>query len=45
MIVQTALSTNQTVITTKHPKETTVLPGLVLVRFASVQGQLVIEHN
>jgi hypothetical protein len=36
---------NQTVITTKHPKETTVLPGLVFVRFASVQGQLVIEHN
>jgi hypothetical protein len=36
---------NQTVITTKHPKGTTVLPGLVLVRFASVQGQLVIEHN
>jgi hypothetical protein len=38
-------SQNQTVITTKHPKETTTLGGLVLLRFASVQGQLVIEHN
>jgi hypothetical protein len=36
---------NQTTITTKHPKQTTVLPGLVLLRFASAQGQLVFEHN
>jgi hypothetical protein len=36
---------NQTTITTKHPKQTTVLPGLVLLRFASAQGQLVFEHD
>jgi pectin methylesterase-like acyl-CoA thioesterase len=36
---------NQTVITTKHPKETSVRTGLVLLRFASVQGQLMIELN
>ena len=35
---------NQTTIKTKHPKETTVESGLVLLRFASVQEQLVIEH-
>ena len=35
---------NQTVITTKRPKQTTVQTGLVLLRFACVQGQLVIEH-
>jgi pectin methylesterase-like acyl-CoA thioesterase len=35
---------NQTEIKTKHPKETTVETGLVLLRFASAQGQLVIEH-
>ena len=36
---------NQTVITTKNPEGTTVQGGLVLLRFCSVQGQLVIEHN
>ncbi len=35
---------NQTVITTKHPKTTTIRTGLVLLRFRSVQGQLVIEY-
>jgi hypothetical protein len=35
---------NQTVIKTKHPNQTTVETGLVLFRFASAQGQLVIEH-
>ena len=35
---------NQTVITTKHPKQTTVQTGLVLLSFASGQGQLVIEY-
>ena len=35
---------NQTVITTKRPKGTTLETGLVVLRFASVQGQLVIEH-
>jgi pectin methylesterase-like acyl-CoA thioesterase len=35
---------NQTVIKTKHPNQTTVESGLVLLRFASAQGQLVIEH-
>jgi hypothetical protein len=36
---------NQTVLTTKNPDGTTVQGGLVLLRFASTQGQLVIEHN
>ena len=35
---------NQTTITTKHPKVTTVQTGLVLLRFASANGQLVIEY-
>jgi hypothetical protein len=35
---------NQTVITTKNPDGTTIQTGLVLLRFASAQGQLVIEH-
>jgi hypothetical protein len=35
---------NQTVITTKRPKETTVQTGLMLLRLASAQGQLVIEY-
>jgi len=35
---------NQTVITTKNPEGTTIQTGLVLLRFASAQGQLVIEH-
>jgi pectin methylesterase-like acyl-CoA thioesterase len=35
---------HQTVIRTKHPKVTTVQAGLVLLRFASVNGQVVIEQ-
>jgi hypothetical protein len=35
---------NQTTIKTKHPNATTVLTGLVVLRLASVNGQLVIEY-
>jgi hypothetical protein len=35
---------SQTVIKTKHPNGTIIKPGLVLLRLASVQGQLLIEY-